>query len=300
MAFNFMNRYFYGKAGQADYTPDQLPGNRRQLFFEMLKVRFTGIMGVNLLFVLFCLPALAWTVVHVQLLFSLGAADTAQNYVADGMLLIYLVGMIPCMGLSGIGATGEMYILRNWARDQHSFVMSDFKDAVKGNWKCGLLVGLLNGLSLLLASVCYTFYGQLAQGNMLWIVPQMLSVMLCVVWWMANMLIFPMMVTYEMKFLQLVRNSVIMAIARLPWSVLFLAITALVPALIVFLVPYGYLAMLLFCLLIGFGLAGFIYASYANSCFDRYLNPRIAGAPVNLGMREPDEDEEPQDPEMKV
>ena len=32
-----MNSYFYGKAGQADFTPDQLPKNRLELFFTVLR-----------------------------------------------------------------------------------------------------------------------------------------------------------------------------------------------------------------------------------------------------------------------
>lgn len=30
-----MNSYYYGKSGKGDYTPDDLPKNRWQLFMEM-------------------------------------------------------------------------------------------------------------------------------------------------------------------------------------------------------------------------------------------------------------------------
>lgn len=294
MAFNFFNRFYYGKAGQADYTPEKLPANRRTLFFEMLRVRFTGLMGVNLLYLLFCLPAIIWTGINVQVwLLSVEAQAGTLDLMSSGLMSLYLLGMIPCLGLAGVGAPGEMYVLRNWARDQHAFVLSDFKDAVKGNWKCGLAVGLINGLSLLLVYICFTFYGQLAAQSPLWVVPQMLSVTLCAVWWMMNMLIYAMMVTYDMKLRHLLRNSAIMVVARLPWSLLFLAGTAGVPAALCMLfMPYGLLAVIVIYLLIGFALTGFIYASYANSCFDKYLNPNIEGAKVGLGLRQTDEDED--------
>ena len=32
------NNFYYGKAGKADFTPEQLPKNRVQLFFSMLRV----------------------------------------------------------------------------------------------------------------------------------------------------------------------------------------------------------------------------------------------------------------------
>ena len=57
------------------------------------------------------------------------------------MLSWYLLGMIPCLTLAGVGATGRNVRAAKLARDQHAFVLSDFKDAVKGNWRCGLAVG---------------------------------------------------------------------------------------------------------------------------------------------------------------
>ena len=34
----FVHNYYYGKSGQGDYTPEDLPKTRLQLFFEMLRV----------------------------------------------------------------------------------------------------------------------------------------------------------------------------------------------------------------------------------------------------------------------
>lgn len=64
-----------------------------------------------------------------------------------------------------------------------------------------------------------------------------------------------------------------------------------VPALIALFVPYGEIAMILLYLALGFSLTGLIYASYANSCFDRFLNPRIEGAQVGMGLRDRTEDD---------
>ena len=45
-------------------------------------------------------------------------------------------------------------------------------------------------------------------------------------------------------------------------------------------------------ILFGFSLYQFLAASYANACFDRFLNPRIEGADVNKGLRDPSYNEE--------
>ena len=54
----FMNNYYYGKAGKGDYTPDDLPKNRWQLFAEMLRVRLSALCRLNLIYVLPWLPTL--------------------------------------------------------------------------------------------------------------------------------------------------------------------------------------------------------------------------------------------------
>ena len=300
----FVNNYYYGKAGKADFTPESLPDSRVRLFLEMLRIHFGGLCAVNLFYVVFCIPALLWT------LFNLSALSAAESsaMMLSGNLTIYLIGMVPCLTIAGIGAPGLMYVLRNWSRDQHSFLVSDFKDAVKGNWKQGILVGLINGVSLLVSYVGITYYGQMAQGSgMFWVIPEALVIMMLALWWMINMLIYPMMVTYDMNLKTLIRNSALIAAARLPWSILFLACGLALPLIgfiLMFMVPYVYviMVMVLLYVVVGFSLTGFVYASYANSCFDRFLNPKIEGAQVNMGLRDKslDEDDEEEEEDGKV
>lgn len=294
----FINNYYYGKAGKADFTPENLPDSRVKLFFEMLRIHFGGICAVNLMYLVFSIPAILWTFINYAVLMSVELDASAIS----GNMVVYLLGMVPCLALAGVGAPGQMYILRNWARDQHAFMFSDFKDAVKGNWKQGLVVGLINGVSLLVSYVAMVYYGQMSAQSFIWVVPQMMVLMILVLWWMINMLIFNMMVTYDMTLKVLIRNCALIVLARLPWSLLFLAGSFLVPLAIAYFVPYGYLVIILLYLVAGFGLTGFIYASYGNSCFDKYLNPKIEGAPVNMGLRDKslDEDDEDEDDDIKV
>ena len=297
---SFLNNYFYGKAGKADYTPEQMPKNRVQLFFEMLRIHLSGMVGVNLIYVVFCIPALLWTLLNTQVLLipEAEAAEVAVGALMQNVLPTYLLLMIPCLVIAGIGAPGMMYVLRNWARDQHSFSFSDYKDNVKQNWKCGALTGLINGASLYIAYIAYSFYGSMSSQSILFIVPQMLVLIVCALWWMINMLIFPMMVTYDMNFVQLVRNCALISLARMPLSIAFLLGALLIPVLVVLLAPgYAIIFLVLFYLVIGFSLTGFAYASYANSCFDKYLNPKIEGAPINMGLRDPSLDDDDEDDE---
>ena len=68
---NLLNNYYYGKQGKADYTIENMPQNRRQLFAEVLKVRWSALFGVNLLYMIFWIPAIAWTVLNAMALVNL-------------------------------------------------------------------------------------------------------------------------------------------------------------------------------------------------------------------------------------
>ena len=383
---SIMHNYFYGKAGQADYTVEQMPTNRKQLFFTTLKVRFSSMVGVNLLYLVFMLPLLIWLFLGYQTLavylpldgdgtdeyairleevepglvqeyreyyalnqqisrliekygssdavtaaFETASAvssedkdvdgnpieehkytkeqwetmksdmvshfnayDLALTQARNGNITTTLLIAIPLFIIASLGRPGMMYVLRNWARDDHSFVWQDFKEAIKGNWKQALPLGLINGLSFFLFYIAWVTYGELASGtSWAFSIAQGLMLVLLIVWWMMNEVVYTMMVTYEMKFSVLIKNSVLMVIARLPIAFLILLGTVAVPVILSFIpMPYGFLVMFLFYALIGFALTGFVQASFSNYCFDKYLNPRIAGAEVNKGIYTPDEDEE--------
>ena len=413
-----MNNYFYGKAGQADYTVDQMPTTRKQLFFTTLKVRFSSMIGLNLLYFLFMIPLLILLVVGTE---SLGyyaeltpdstqediarlesvapeAGQAYRSYAALNLEYEYLIGKygdqagvykafenegtlyyeweetvkgegedaepviktntkpinkeywdtklkdreegeteyservqnqqkyalsriqaknghlvlslmiaIPLFAIASVGRPGMMYVLRNWARDDHSFMWQDFREAIKDNWKQSLPLGIMNGLSFLLFFVAWTTYADFAaRSSWLFGIAQGLMLVLLIIWWMMNEVIYVMMVTYQMKLFTLIRNSVLMVVARLPIAFLILLGSVGFPFLIMMIpfAPYNILVIVIIYLLIGFAFTGFVQASFANSCFDRYLNPRIEGAEVNKGLYVPDEEEktaeEQDEPEVPV
>ncbi|MDD6871851.1 MAG: DUF624 domain-containing protein [Clostridiales bacterium] len=296
------NSFYYGKAGKADFTPDQLPKNRVQLFFSMLRVRFSGLIGLNLLHILFSLPAIIWTVINAMVLIYGSGVNLETGEITEAMsagemsgnIMFYLLIMIPCLMIASIGRMGLAMPMRNWARDDHSFVWSDFKDTVKANWKTALGIGFISGLSLLLTYVGFTYYSAMTARSILWIVPQVLIVVFCCIWWMSTMLLYPMAVTYDMKFRVLIQNSIIMTLARLPIAFLCWAPITFIPLIVAYYVPSNIVLLILavYYVLFGFSLYQFLAASYANACFDRFLNPRIEGADVNKGLRDPSYNEE--------
>jgi len=109
------------------------------------------------------------------------------------------------------------------------------------------------------------------------------------------------MVSYRLKFKDLIRNAVLLAIARLPMS-FAVRLLHCVPVIIALVVAFtintlwAALGLFFYYLLIGFGLSRFVTASFTNGVFDKYINSRIEGAVVGRGLNpDPDVDDDEED-----
>jgi uncharacterized membrane protein YesL len=333
-----MNNYYYGKSGKGDYTPEDLPKTRLQLFFEMLRVRLNGLCRMNLIYMLPWIPTMLVIGMLVMYVLSIGTVPAEEVTVtgADGSItteyvapaisdeemqtmiadqvnavptLIYwsLLLLIPCIAITGPWTAGVAYVTRNWARDEHAFIWSDMKDAMKENWKQALGLSAITSFMPLLAYLCWEFYGDLAANNWFMVVPQMFTVMIAGIWFLAITYAYPMLVTYKMSFGTIIKNSLLLAIGRLPLSV-GVRLLHLVPTALAFLLTLLlnsiWVPMVLFgyYMLIGFTLSRFVSASYTNAQFDKYINSRIEGAQVNRGLAEEEDedwDEEEEERELK-
>ena len=236
-------------------------------------------------------------------------AGNTQSYwdLLNNTILYYLLWLIPCIAVTGPFTAGLSYVTRNWARDEHAFIWSDFKDAVKSNWKIPLVISTITGLMPVLAFEAWCFYGKMAESNVIMTFPQVLVPMVGAFWSICVTYMHPMTVTYDLKLKDVLLNSFKFGEFRLPFSV-GIRLLHCVPVLIFVLaqILFGLDMMLALVLLgvyyclIGFSLSRFITASYTNAVFDRFMNSRIEGAKVNQGLRkneDEDEDDEGEDNE---
>ena len=332
-----MNNYYYGKSGKGDFRKEDLPQNRRQLFLDTLKTRLSALCRINLMYMIIFLPAM----LVMMFFFTNIISDTSNllmmqendyaSYVElmkeseqevqiteehynelknsvnagdlmNNSLFRMLVWLIPCLAITGPFTAGLSYVTRNWARDEHAFIWTDFKDAVKENWKQSLILSVITSILPLAAYVGWEFYGNLSAQNIIMIIPQVLVVLVVFIWAISITYMHPLTVTYTLKTKDIIRNGLLLGVARLPMSVgirLLHCVPALIgAALIWFWNPMiGMLILFAYYALIGFAVSRFITASYTNAVFDRFINPRIEGAKVNQGLYTPDEDEEDEEEE---
>lgn len=332
---NLRNNYYFGKAGTADYTVDDMPANRWQLFWVTLKTRLGTMLRVNLLYALVFIPMLVVLVIYGGRIWNVMVAsdqgdgtsllsisvqqqreageevsyseddnlvipDEDANQLLQYNILWMLIWLFPCVAITGPFTAGVSYLTRNWARDEHAFAWTDFKDAFKDNWKQALPVSAITGLIPLLVYMGVVTYREMAITNALFIVPEAIVILVGVLWAISVTYMYPLMVTYELSFKDLMRNAFLLGVARLPTSVgvrlLHCVPVALAVAAATFfptVMNYAMMLLFLWYALIGLMISRFITSSYTNAVFDRFINPRIEGAKVNQGLHTDDDlDEE--------
>ena len=303
MFSKWMNSFYYGKSGKGDYTPENLPTNRWQLFWEMLRVRLSALVRLNLMYVLPWLPTMIVLMIGaLSFLTSLNNMVDSGEMIAVGELLGGVVAptlllLVPCITITGPFTSGVCYVTRNWARDEHAFIWSDFKDAVKENWKQSIVISFITSLVPLMLYVCWNFYGSMANDNAFMVVPQVLTMMIGLIWCLGVTYFHPLIVSYKLRMRDVIRNGLLLAVARLPMSIglrLLHALPMIIGVvLMLFVSPmYCMLGLFAYYLLIGFSLSRFVTASYTNAVFDKYINAKIEGAVVNRGLYVPDDDDD--------
>ena len=276
-----------------DYTTDMLPKNRFELFWEMLKLNLFNLVKANLMYLMFCIPFWINLILHLTI-FIRDYSENPQGFIADGYLFLFLLFMAVTFLVSSPAKAALKYVTRNYSRDDHVWLWSDFFAAIRVNFRQALGMGVLNGAVLILLSVGVNFYSNMAaqSGSFLYLVALFMLLMLGLVYLLINIYVWPMMVTYELSFRELLKNSFVLAVGRLPLSLLFGFLQIFPVIICIFFLP-----AMLWYLLIGYALASFIGCSYTNAAFDRYFNPRIEGAEVGKGLQKPDEDD-PDDEEQ--
>lgn len=250
----FFERMYYGNPNRPDLKYENLREKPIKLFFTVLQVRFWNLIKLNLLYSIFWLPAFIWTYIQLQV--------TAQT--GEPINIFYFLVLIPCLLFAGPATAGVTYVLRNWARDDHAWVFSDFKDAWKMNWKESLIVMFINGLALMIFYVNLTFYRTMAAQNMVFLMLYYFMLMMGLIYAMMNIYIFPMLVTYKLKVRQIFKNALLFTLAKLPHTfVVFVLMVALFIASVWYIFPVFFVG-LTFPMLIGVSLANWVFYKYMD------------------------------------
>lgn len=217
-------------------------------FWEVYFRKFFDLIKVNLLF---AIP----TAVIVVLSFMFGIFISSVNP------NLSFLGWLPMIFLSPFVA-GLTFVCRNYAREEHAFILSDFWDAVKNNWKQFLANGIICYIFYVLMSISIPFYSAQLSSNSLLYIPFVVCCIISFLFICAQFYIPVMIITFDLGLNQIYKNALIFAIVGLWRNLMLIAILAvfIVAAIIFFLMIPALALLVLFALAVFwmFGFFGFL------------------------------------------
>lgn len=271
----FFGLFDYTKEGPG-VPKDAPPKSRFVIFFEVLARKFWNIVKVNLMFLIFNIPALIFflffSMYFLELLLQAGVFTVENEEIVMYLLGVAVPFLITLVYLPlitvGPAQAGMTYILRNYSREEHAFLWSDFIEQAKKNFKQSMIVGLVNCLVTVLALVDIYLYFNLKTDNLLLTIASSFIIMAFLLFMMMSMYIYPMMVTFKLSVKQLYKNAFLFAIMKFIPNLLILILCILIIFLPFYFSPLiGYVLMFF----ISFGLISYITNFYVYPKLDKYM-----------------------------
>ncbi len=234
-------------------------------FFKLFWRRFNQIFGVNLLLVFgnfpvfFFLLGMAYTTLDAmapsrQIFSALEAVSRfdnspivstfmgafgGQDSVVVPTTLTYVFFAITALVLITFGPVnaGTAYVLRNAVRGEPVFVWSDFWYAVKRNLKQSIIFGIIDVLMIVMFAYDIATYRYNIDTNI-----GMFMFVLCfgmsIYYFFVRMYIYPMMVTFDMSLMKLIKNGMLFAILGIKRNIM--VILGVVAVIILHLVLFAF------------------------------------------------------------
>lgn len=149
--------FFTQKAAAQEYTEAMLPHNRKQAFWDVLKLQGWKLVKLGLLLLLFALPihllALSESILIAQLQ---SRSLTQQETAVMAMQLRNLRALIniPLLMLFGVGFAGACHVVRQLAWGEPVAFWYDLKKGIRQNWAQMLILAAAAGVVQWLCVYC--------------------------------------------------------------------------------------------------------------------------------------------------
>ena len=230
-------------------------------YFEILWQKRFKLMGVNLMYILFSLPVFALVIFLLYFFtsFTMSMAgfedlsvwiqgNNGANADTFFRMLIFTFIFFTTIPLFSMGPAyaGTTYLVKSFVKEEPVFLWTDFTTKMRSNTKMGLKVGLINGIImvlLMLDSVVYLAIINNSKG-IFSNVPSFVSLLIALfilfgsaLFFMMNIYIYQMVVTFKITLRQLYKNAFIFAMIRWLPNLLILILDVLLIGIPLFLIP---------------------------------------------------------------
>lgn len=252
--FNFASSY--NKPGPG-VSKDEVPKAAPIRFFEIYLRKFGKLAQLNLIFliptivVLALMIALYFAPTHIML--SLPSGEQVLQLDVWNLFVV----PIPLIFLSPFVA-GLTIVTRNFTREEHAFVWSDFWESVKNNGKLFFINGIIVYVVYFILCFSLIYYYNSAVSAPVFYVPFWFCILLSVLFLFMQYYIPIMFVTFDLKIRQVYRNALVFILAGFGRNLLITLILGGLLILIVGVIPIMPLTVMIFFVLLIFFVFSFV------------------------------------------
>ena len=263
------NKIFVGNPNKEDFTAKDLPKTRMDQYFDVIKLRFGGMVTANVVFALFAIPLLLWIMyLWFWVNYSADGVENVVNVADPGLWEFILFINIPLYTIMGPATAGLYYCIRNWIWNERATVGEHFWKEFKRSWKRSLALNFINS-GLMYAGFFWLHRMYLSMGDypiLKWLSVTMVVVLL--LYYMSSIYQFPQLVTYDLKVTQIIKNSFIYLIVQFPRTLIAVLVYGLGIALC------AWLGQILLVVAMSLGVSFMALANMILSdwMFDKYVN----------------------------
>ena len=265
------------KASKKDFTVENLPHNRVEVFFDVIKQRYDVLLKIGVLLLVFLLPFLMVKLIEQAAYINLISADNAsENDIISLQLSVSIVNVGPIV-FFGFGLSGVMKIIRNLVWYEPIFFFKDFRSGQRQNKLIYIFVFLIYGL----ISVLIKYLNGIIENNFLKTIPVGLCLALLLP---IGMYILSATVVYKDGFVSLLKSAVVFFIKTVPISFLFVLVLS--GAFCVELIDHIIIryVLIVFVILICLPMYLLAWTLYSHKIFDKMVNYKIYPGYVDKGI----------------
>ncbi len=202
-------------------------------FFELFIRKFWKLIRLNMLYLISNIPT------FIVLFFASGVVSSIflneynsifekfsmMTPLVDLGIRVYISLLFIIFWGTGPVTCGYTYILRNYSREEHAWLFSDFWQHTKNNFKQSFIVFLIDVFIFVALVIAYYFYSK--QSGVMYVFKYVI-LLISFVYTMGHFYLYPLMVTFKLSLRDIYKNSFIFAFAYLPKNILITILVALV------------------------------------------------------------------------
>lgn len=300
----FIARMLEGKERDENYARSTLPSNRWALFWDIFKGRFSKLVIVNLLMLIFFIPMIVVIVLRYFYTTVQGVVMPFAGWIGTGYPsvpnlvgvpqqvvlstnLIFGALMIVAAFIAAVGISGGIYVIRNMVWTEGIFVANDFWRGIKINYVIVLQSTAFYGIMLYLftLSINWSQYmlaigsGNAVLNNISMAVAYIAIAIITLMYlWMLSM-----GGNYKLKFFQLLKNSFLMTFGLIFQNIFFVVLMA-IPVILLLLGSFFQMVGIVLLLLFGLSYMLLVWFNYSQWAFDKFFESKREGGKVNRGI----------------